>query len=117
MAFKGRVNRKSRCDRNHVIYQVTNQKTGERYIGLTYVRPPTKKVSRSKMPMKSALDRFTSHCYRALEADSQTTFHQNIKEHGKDAFIVTILEVVRGKSVAHEKEVQLIQINQPELNM
>ena len=116
MAFKGRVNRKSRSDRNHVIYEIINKSTGDNYIGLTIVRPPTKALTRSKMPLKSANDRFTSHCYRASKG-STTLLHQNIKEFGPEAFTVKVVEVIRGKSKAHEREIQLMHIKKPTLNM
>jgi len=116
MAFKGRVNRRSRSDRNHVIYEVKNNLTGEAYVGLTFVRPPTKKVARSKMPLKSALDRFTSHCYRATKG-SETLLHKNIRQFGKSAFSISVLEVVRGKSTAHQREIILMQKRKPQLNM
>ena len=116
MAFTGRVNRRSRSDRNHVIYEVLNKKTDESYVGITFVRPPTRKLTRSKMPIKSALDRFKSHCYRA-EKGSRTLLHKNIRQFGKESFSVTILEVVRGKSEAHQREVQIIQKRKPQLNM
>lgn len=116
MAFAGRVNRRARSDRNHVIYEVLNKKTGDTYVGITFVRPPTRKLTRSKMPIKSALDRFTSHCYRA-EKGSKTLFHKNIRQFGKDSFSVSVLEIVRGKSAAHQREIELMHSLQPKLNM
>ena len=116
MSFKGRVNRKSRCDRNHVIYSVVNTLTDETYIGITFVRPKTKSVPKSRMPLKSANDRFTSHRYRS-ENGSLTTFHQNIKMYGADNFTVSVLEVVRGKKQAHLRELELIKSLKPTLNM
>jgi hypothetical protein len=116
MSFKGRVNRKSRSDRNHVIYSVVNIMTDETYIGITFVRPKTKSVPKSRMPLKSANDRFTSHKYRS-ENGSLTTFHQNIKKHGADNFRVSVLEIVRGKKKAHLRELKLIESLKPDLNM
>lgn len=116
MSFTGRVKRKPRSDRNHVIYQVKNKQTGEFYIGITFVRKPTKSSSRSKMPLKSANDRFTSHVYRSYNG-SKTLLHKNIKEHGADIFDVSVLEVVRGKKSAHQREIELIQKLRPDLNM
>lgn len=116
MAFTGRVNRRSRSDRNHVVYEVLNKKTGESYVGITFVRTPTRKLSRSKMPIKSALDRFTSHCYRA-EKGSKTLLHENIRQFGEMSFSVSVIEVIRGKAAAHQREVELIQILCPKLNM
>jgi hypothetical protein len=116
MSFKGRVNRKSRSDRNHVIYSVENSVTGQVYIGLTFVRPKTKSVAKSRMPLKSAKDRFTSHKYRS-ENGSTTTFHQNIKRYGPDTFKVSVVEIVRGKKQAHLREIELIESLKPTLNM
>ena len=116
MAFSGRTKRKKRTDRNHVIYEVLNKSTGQSYIGLTYVRPKTKTVSQSKMPLKSAQDRFTSHCYRA-ERGSETLFHENIRRYGTENFHVRVVEVIRGKAEAHQREIELMRERKPELNM
>ena len=115
MAFTKRVNRKPRKDRNHAIYKVTAS-TGEVYVGLTFVRPPTaKKHTRSKMPRLSVESRFKSHCYRA-ENGSTDFFHERIRELGSDSFRVSIIEIIRGKEQAHERERQIIKELKPALN-
>jgi len=115
MAFKGRVNKKARSDRNHAIYKITAP-DGSVYIGLTFVRPPTaKNHTRSKMPMLSVMSRFKSHCYRA-DNGSTDNFHRTISRLGKDNFKVEILEIVRGKTAAHKRERELIEIHKPQLN-
>lgn len=115
MAFKGRINKKSRNDRNHAIYKITAP-DGSFYIGLTFVRPPTsKKHSRSKMPMISVMSRFKSHCYRANNG-STDFFHTKILEQGQDNFRVEILEIIRGKENAHKRERELINQHKPNLN-
>ena len=116
MSFTGRVNRKARCDRNHAIYRITSKITGEEYVGLTFVRPPTaKEHTRSKMPMISVMSRFKSHCYRANNG-STDLFHQKIRELGQDNFHVSIIEIIRGKEEAHKREVEIIKSIKPKLN-
>ena len=115
MAFKGRVNKKARNDRNHAIYKVIAP-DGSAYIGITFVRPPTaKKHSRSKMPMISVMSRFKSHCYRANNG-STDFFHTQLLALGQNNFRVEILEVVRGKKAAHKRERELIELHKPNLN-
>lgn len=101
--------RKRRSDRNHVIYQLTNTKTGEIYIGMTYAR--------GRAFVKSAKSRFQGHCYFAFDAKKETTLYRNMRAHGVKVFKVSVLEIVRGKKECHKRETQLIRDRQPDLNM
>jgi len=101
--------RKRRSDRNHVIYQIENIHTGERYIGMTYAR--------GRAFLKSAKARWTAHKYNALVDKRDTLFYDNVREWGVDAFKVSVLQVVRGKKECHIEETELIKTVQPELNM
>tara|TARA_B100000900_G_scaffold406804_1_gene418406 strand:- start:1560 stop:1916 length:357 start_codon:yes stop_codon:yes gene_type:complete len=101
--------RKRRTDRNHVIYQILNVHTGERYIGMTYAR--------GRAFLKSAKARWTAHQYNALVDKRDTLFYDNVRKHGVGAFKVSVVKVVRGKKECHAEETQLIKTAQPELNM
>jgi len=115
MAFTGRKKRKRRSDVNHAIYMITAP-DGSQYIGLTFIRQPTaKKHTRSKMPLLSVKSRFKSHCYRANNG-SLDLFHESIRRFGHESFHVKILEIVRGKDSAHQRERQLINDFKPTLN-
>ena len=115
MAFTGRKKRKRRSDVNHAIYMITAP-DGSQYIGLTFVRQPTaKKHTRSKMPLLSVRSRFKSHCYRA-DNGSPDFFHESIRRFGHESFHIKILEIVRGKDTAHQRERQLINDLKTSLN-
>lgn len=117
MMIKGKVKRKVSKTRRHAIYCITNKKTGEAYIGLTFVRPVTsKKDTRTKMPMKSVMHRFQAHRRNALNGSS-VKFHEALRNYGEFFFRITILEIVRGKEKAHIRETQLIHEKQPTYNM
>ena len=105
--------RKRRSDRYHLIYQLTAP-TGERYIGVTFVRGDSRSLKARK---RSADVRFKAHCRNALEYGHETLLSEAIRELGPDAFLRDIVEVVRGKQAVHDRERELIAELQPELNM
>ena len=100
--------RKPRNDRNHIIYQITNGITGERYIGITVVR--------GRAFNKSLKIRWEGHLRKAYVELKNWTFSTNIRTYGNKAFTKEILEIVRGKATAHRREVELINTLMPELN-
>tara|TARA_R110002060_G_scaffold22051_1_gene29906 strand:- start:748 stop:1131 length:384 start_codon:yes stop_codon:yes gene_type:complete len=100
--------RKSRSDRNHIIYQLITP-SGERYLGVTYARGRAFK--------RSIKIRWEAHLRNALEYNRQNLLSVAIREHGSSNFHREILEIVRGKQNAHDRERELIQTLQPELNM
>tara|TARA_B100001029_G_C14737329_1_gene273559 strand:+ start:74 stop:424 length:351 start_codon:yes stop_codon:yes gene_type:complete len=100
--------RKRRNDRNHVIYQITGP-NGEKYIGVTFARRRAWK--------RSAKIRWEAHVRNALDYDRKNLLSVAIREHGVDNFSREVLEIVRGKQNAHDRERELIKIIQPELNM
>lgn len=100
---------KRRSDRNHVIYEIKNVHTGERYIGMTYVR--------GRAFLKSAKARWTAHKYNAIVDGRSTLFYDNVRAYGVDAFKVSVVKVVRGKKACHVEETALIKTANPELNM
>ena len=100
--------RKPRNDRTHIIYQITNQETGERYIGITVVR--------GRAFNRSLKLRWEGHCYKAYVERKEWAMSISIRTYGATAFVKQIIEVVRGKATAHKREVELINTLQPELN-
>jgi len=100
--------RKRRNDRNHVIYQLTGP-NGQRYVGVTFARGRAWK--------RSAKIRWEAHVRNALDYDRQNLLSVAIRDHGAENFTREVLEIVRGKQNAHDRERELLQILQPELNM
>ena len=100
--------RKRRNDRNHVIYQLTAP-NGDRYLGVTFARRRAWK--------RSAKIRWEAHVRNAFDYDRMNLLSIAIREHGADGFAREVLEIVRGKQNAHDRERELIQLIQPELNM
>ena len=100
--------RKRRVDRNHVVYQITCEATGERYIGIT--------VANGRAYKRSIHTRWTKHVHRAVTEKAQLPLSEAIRDHGRESFTHEVLEVVRGKSAAHAIELKLIKKVRPELN-
>tara|TARA_B100000941_G_C28397798_1_gene496360 strand:- start:95 stop:409 length:315 start_codon:yes stop_codon:yes gene_type:complete len=100
--------RKKRSDRNHIIYKITCLKTKETYIGLT-LQTGQKKIGSAKIRLKS-------HISRALNGGGWK-LHERIREIGSEYFVTEVIDIVRGKSLAHKKEVEYIKILSPALNV
>ena len=105
--------RKRRKDRYHLVYQLTAP-TGERYIGVTFVRGDSRSMKARK---KSVEARFGCHVRNALQYGHETLLSESIREHGSEAFERVTLHVIRGKQETHNMERDLIASIQPELNM
>lgn len=101
--------RKTRSDRNHVIYAITNQVTGEQYIGLTVLgyRGSVKRTLHRRMQ---------KHMQRALAENKAWGLSQALREFGAEAFVYGQIDMVRGKKSAHAVETQLIKEFNPALN-
>lgn len=80
----------------HVIYRLTCMVTGEAYIGLT--------VCAGNSPKKAVEGRWKRHVTRALTQNKDWTLCKAIRQHGPEMFLVEILEKVRGKAQAHQRE-------------
>lgn len=98
--------RKKRVDRNHIVYELKVRDLV--YIGVTYVEKGS--------PMRSLHRRWRKHVQRALTEGRNWALCKAIRKYGRDAFEVTILEVVRGKAAAHTIERDLIRNLNPRLN-
>ena len=98
--------RKKRSDRNHLVYML--QVKSLVYIGVTYVQ--------GRSPAKSLKRRWLKHVQRAMTEQHDWRLCNAIRRHGADAFDVTIVQIVRGKTNAHQVERQLIKQLKPRLN-
>lgn len=101
--------RKRRSDRNHVIYMISNLKTGQEYIGLTA-------VSYAGNVKRTMIRRLQKHVQRALAEDKNWSLSRSIRKHGPQHFVISQVEVVRGKAQAHVRELELIRKYKPSLN-
>lgn len=98
--------RKTRTDRNHIVYKI--QVKNLTYIGVTVVE--------KRSPAKSLARRWRKHVQRALKENHGWRLCNAIRKYGPDAFNVEIIEVVRGKANAHVLERALIRELKPKLN-
>lgn len=101
------MKRKTRSDRNHVIYQITNEVTGDFYVGVTVA---------SGSVAKCLKVRVQKHVRRALTENKDWALCVAIREHGPENFTYHVLEKVRGKREAHGRERELTRELQPALN-
>jgi hypothetical protein len=99
--------RKKRTDRTHIIYMV--ERDDDFYIGITAKTQST--------IQKSVLVRWNKHQYRANTENRNWPLYRAIKQFGAESFVVSIIDVIRGKKAAHQKEVELIKQYQPTLNL
>ena len=100
--------RKARSDRNHVIYQVTCMDTGDTYIGLT--------VSKGQAFLRSVKVRVQKHFSRAKVENKSWAFCEAIRSYPDAEWRYEVLEVVRGRKAAYQRERELIAEYEPSLN-
>lgn len=101
--------RKRRTDRNQVIYYIQNVATQDLYIGLTALC--------FNGNIKRTLNRrMQKHMQRALAEAKTWGLSRALREHGAEAFVFGVVEVVRGKRPAHARETELIKQLDPSLN-
>jgi hypothetical protein len=98
--------RKKRTDRTHIIYML--QSGEDFYIGVTAKTQGTVN--------KSVQVRFNKHIYRMRSEDKSWMLYKTMRERGVDTFNVLIVDVVRGKTEAHNLERNLIREFKPNLN-
>jgi hypothetical protein len=101
------LKRKTRSDRNHAIYVITNNVTGDFYVGVT--------VCSGNMN-KALKVRFQKHVRRALTEDKSWALCESIRAFGPEVHTYELIEKVRGKSDAHARERELTRELQPALN-
>lgn len=100
------MKRRRRLDRNHIVYSLAVGKL--EYIGVTYVE--------DRSPIKSLRRRWQKHVRRALTENLDWRLCKAIRRYGPEAFETQVLEVVRGKAEAHERERDYIRTLKPKLN-
>jgi hypothetical protein len=96
--------RKKRNDRNYVLYRLYID--GAEYIGLT--------VSNGRAFLRSVKVRVQKHISRAAVENKDWTVCEALRN--ADVIEYEVLEVVRGRKPAYQRERQLIAEYQPELN-
>ena len=92
----------------HVIYRLTCVPTGEAYIGLT--------VCAGNTPRKAVEGRWKRHVTRALRHNKGWKLCEAIRKFGAEAFVVEVLEKVRGKAEAHTREREVTKLVGAALN-
>jgi hypothetical protein len=100
--------RKRRNDRNYVLYQISAEGTSDTYIGLT--------VSTGRAFLRSVKVRIQKHLSRANRESKDWSIYQFIRENSEVKLQYEVLEVVRGRKAAYQRERQLIAECQPTLN-
>ncbi len=101
-----KATRKKRVDRTHIIYVIRSG--ADFYIGVTAKTEST--------VAKSLRVRMNKHLYRSRSEDKSWALYEALRERGTDSFDYGILEVVRGKTAAHQLERELIRTHRPNLN-
>ena len=102
------MNRKKRSDRNHVLYLVTNINSGDTYVGLT--------VAQGQAYLRSVKVRWQKHVSSALNDGKDWAFSKELRSNPTSSWTYQVLEIVRGRKNAHQRERQLIADMSPTLN-
>ena len=109
--MSNKVSRKKRSDRNHIIYLITNTLNGNQYIGIT--------ASKGRAFFRSAKVRLQKHFSRARKENWDWKLYVDMFNYIDDlelVYEVSVLDVVRGKEQAHNKEMELVKKYKPTLN-
>jgi hypothetical protein len=105
--MKERTMRAKRSDRNHIIYELVI--AGENYIGVTAKTEST--------VLKSVRARAAKHFYRAKTEAKNWLLCEALRGlESKEQIEIRVHEIVRGKAVAHRREVEIRRQVQPTLN-
>ena len=100
--------RKRRQDTKHAVYMLVNTNTNEHYVGITVCGNAVQKALKI---------RFQKHVRRALTENKAWALCESIRTHGADAFVILLVDIVRGRKPAHSIERDLINNCAPELNV
>ena len=100
--------RKKRNDRNHVLYEIVNTSNGKSYLGIT--------AAIGRRFHYSTKLRFQKHQSRARKENKQWALYIDMKENDESVYELFIVDIVRGKALAHQIETQLLKEFQYELN-
>jgi len=105
--LKERTMRAKRSDRNHIIYTIVGPEGS--YIGVTAKTEST--------VLKSVRARIAKHYYRAKTETKGWALCELLRAYdSKDDIDVRVVEIVRGKAAAHERERELIREQNPFYN-
>jgi hypothetical protein len=100
--------RKRRSDRSHVIYGIRCLVTNELYVGLTVC---------AGMSIQKALQyRWKRHVTRAYNQGKRWKLCEAIRKYGEHEFVIDMIEKVRGKAEAHQRERELTKLLGATLN-
>lgn len=98
---------KKRNDRNHIIYQIIGPQGS--YIGVTAKTETTVN--------KSVRARIAKHYYRAKSETKAWMLCELLRTYNsKEDIDVRVLEIIRGKKAAHDRERELIREQNPFYN-
>jgi hypothetical protein len=100
--------RKKRNDRNYILYRVESPETGDAYVGLT--------VAVGRAFLRSVKVRVQKHLSRAKQENKDWTFCTFIRDNPEVQLTYEVLEVVRGRKPAYQRERELISELEPTLN-
>ena len=102
------MNRKKRNDRNYIIYQILSENTGDSYIGVT--------VATGRAFLRSVKVRVQKHLSRARVENKNWTLYEFLRKNPDLELDYEVIEVVRGRKPAYQRERQLIAEYLPTLN-
>jgi Uri superfamily endonuclease len=100
--------RKKRNDRNYILYRIESPDTGDAYIGLT--------VAVGRAFLRSVKVRVQKHLSRARREDKHWNLCAFLRENENVSITYEVLEVVRGRKPAYQRERELISELSPTLN-
>jgi len=103
---------KTRKDSKHLIYEIENTLTGASYIGVTSLS----QFYHTKSVRYAANRRFQKHMSKARTGECTWKLHTDMRKYGADVYNVWIIDVVKGKKLAHTIETELLQSNVYKLN-
>ena len=98
--------RKKRSDRNYVLYQLTAE--NETYIGLT--------VAQGQAFLRSVKVRVQKHISRAKRENKDWSLYAFLRDNPEVQLQYEVIEVVRGRKNAYQRERELIAETNPSLN-
>lgn len=100
--------RRRRNDTTHYVYVITNQATGQQYVGVTVKNPGG--------VYKTLRRRIQKHVQRALSEAKGWELCESIRTWGPENFTFGLLDTVRGRKAAHSVETAYINNFRPALN-
>jgi len=97
---------KKRSDRNYVLYRL--EMDGQSYVGLT--------VSQGRAFLRSVKVRVQKHLSRARRENHTWTLYAFLRDNEDAQVQYEVLEVIRGRKPAYQRERELIAELEPTLN-